>query len=112
MKGEHLGELEELVLLCLQAVDGDAATVDIQQMLEEAADRALSLGAIYAALDRLTGKGFVRSDLGEPTPVPGGRRKRLYTVTPDGAAALVAKREIRRSLWRRAHGPAPEGGGA
>jgi DNA-binding PadR family transcriptional regulator len=102
MKGDRLGELEELILLSLRMIGADASSLGIQQALEREADRPLSLGAIYAALDRLGGKGFVDSRLGDPTPVRGGRRKRFYALTDAGLEALVAKRRLRRALWEKA----------
>ena len=102
MKGDRLGELEELILLSLRVIGADANSLEIQQVLEREADRPLSLGAIYAALDRLGEKGFVDSHLGEPTPVRGGRRKRFYALTSAGLGALLAKRRTRQALWEKA----------
>ncbi len=103
MKGEHLGDLEELILLALMAVEGDTTTVEIQRILEEEAARSLTLGAIYAALDRLTDKRFVESNLAEPRPVRGGRRKRLYQITGSGKKALIVKENARNALRQRAN---------
>jgi DNA-binding PadR family transcriptional regulator len=99
VKGERLGEFEELVLLCVRQLAQDANGVEIQGLLAESAAREVSLGAIYAALDRAQRKGFVESWLGEPTPVRGGRRKRHYGLTEDGRIALEETRRIREVLW-------------
>lgn len=40
-------------------------------------------------LDRLEGKGFVESWMGEPTEQRGGRSKRIYRVTSAGRRALA-----------------------
>ena len=50
----------------------------------------MSLAAVYKTLDRLEGKGAVRSHVGEPTAERGGRAKRVYQVTPPGLRALRA----------------------
>lgn len=99
MKGDRIGEFEELVLLCVRQLDEDASSVEIQRMLRERAERSVALGAIYAALDRLERKKLVESWLGEPTAQRGGRRKRFYRVTTEGEGALEASRRIREALW-------------
>jgi DNA-binding PadR family transcriptional regulator len=101
MKGENLGEFEELVLLAVRGLGETRATgASIQEVLQKRARRRVSLGAIYAALDRGQRKGLVESWLGEPLPEPGGRRRRHYTVTGEGEAALRESRRVRESLWR------------
>src|SRR5690606_8952225 len=100
MKGENLGEFEELVLLAVRA-RGDAATgAAIQEELERRADRAVTLGAIYAALDRGERKGLVTWWVGAPVRKPGGRRRRHYAVTPAGERSLAESRRVRESMWR------------
>jgi len=97
----HLREFEELVLLSVRMNGDDASGVTIQRVLDSEAGRAVSLGAIYTALDRLARKGLVESWLGEPTPVRGGRRKRHYRVTPTGLEHLTEVRRVRNSMWGR-----------
>lgn len=100
MKGERLGEFEELVLLCVRRLGEDEAYgAEIQTALAEQADREVTLGAIYAALDRMQRKGFSDSWLAEPTPEQGGRAKRYYAVTDQGLEALEESRRIRERLW-------------
>ena len=102
MKGEHLGEFEELVLLSVRIMADDASGATIQEVLETDAGRPVSLGAIYAALDRLARKGLVDSELGDPTPKRGGRRKRYYRVTTEGVTQLESSRRVRDAMWKRA----------
>jgi DNA-binding PadR family transcriptional regulator len=99
MKGDNLGEFEELVLLAVRARGEDATGATIQEELERRAGRAVALGAIYAALDRGERKGLVTSWLGEPQRRPGGRRRRHYAVTKQGERALSESRRVRESLW-------------
>jgi len=99
MKGERLGEFEELVLLCVRQLGQDAHGSNVQALLAETAGREVTLGAIYAALDRAQRKGLARSWLGDPTPERGGRAKRHYAVTPEGEDALRESRLIRERLW-------------
>jgi PadR family transcriptional regulator PadR len=99
MKGEKLGEFEEVVLLSVRKGASEANGIVIQRILGEDGGRSVSLGAIYAALDRLARKRYVVSWLGEPTAVRGGKRKRHYEVTPEGLDALRATRSVRDKLW-------------
>jgi PadR family transcriptional regulator len=100
MKGDYIGEFEEIVLLAVRQLGENATGNAIQELIERTADRNVTLGAIYAALDRGHRKGLVESWLGEPLPVKGGRRRRHYAVTADGEAALQESRRVRESLWR------------
>jgi len=101
MKGTNLGEFEELVLLTIAALVNDAYSVAICDELEKNAGRPAKLGVVHAVLNRLEDKGYVKSKLGEATNMRGGKRKRYYTVTNGGKAALVRSREIRDQLWDR-----------
>ena len=100
MKGEYLGAFEELVLLAVASLGDDAYGVKVQQKVEHDAERAVSLGAVYASLDRLERKGFVSSWIGETGAFRGGRRKRHFTVTAEGRAELRAMRRVRDRMWR------------
>lgn len=101
MKGERLGEFEELVLLCVRRLGDAGYGAAIQDELVASAGREATLGAIYAALDRMVRKGFVSSWLGEPSPERGGRAKRHYAVEPAGEVALRESRKVRERLWTR-----------
>ena len=102
MKHEHLGELEELALLIVVALGSEAYGVAVQRRLERDAHRPIALGAVYAALERLERKGFLHSAVGASTPQRGGRRKRMFTATPEGLRALRQARRTRDHLWRLA----------
>jgi DNA-binding PadR family transcriptional regulator len=96
---ENLGAFEELVLLAVCGLAQEAYALSIQERLEDKAERRATLGALYRALNRLEKKGYVRSWMGEATPVRGGKRKRLYEATGAGKAAVVAARAAREGLW-------------
>lgn len=99
MKGTHLGEFEELVLLTIAALVNEAYSVGICDELAKHTGRAVKLGVVHAVLNRLERKGYVRSRLGDATSVRGGKRKRYYTVTSAGKAALIKAKEVRDNLW-------------
>lgn len=107
MKGERLGEFEELILLAVRRLGDEAHSSSIQTVLAEKAHREVTLGAIYSALDRCQRKGMVDSWLAEPTAKPGGRAKRHYGVTEEGEDVLRQSRRIRERLWRIAPEGAP-----
>ena len=100
MKGDHLGELEELVLLAVYGLAENAYGGAVVERLEATAGRKASLGAIYSALDRLERKACLTSRVGGATPERGGRRKRLFTITPTGEETLARLRESRRAMWK------------
>jgi len=101
MKGTHLGEFEELVLLTIASLVNNAYSVVICDELSKHADRTVKLGVVHAVLNRLEEKGLVKSQLGEATATRGGKRKRFYFLTGAGKASLVRAKEIRDQLWQK-----------
>jgi PadR family transcriptional regulator PadR len=101
MKGTHLGEFEELVLLTIASLMENAYSVAVCDELSKHADRTVKLGVVHAVLNRLEEKGLVKSELGEATATRGGKRKRYYTVTGAGKASLLRAKEIRDQLWQK-----------
>ena len=99
MKGTHLGEFEELVLLTVGILQSQAYAIKIVEEMEAQTGRRSSLSPIHSALYRLEKKGFVKSILGGATTTRGGRRKRIYDLTQAGRAALDRSREMRNQLW-------------
>ena len=97
----YIGELEQLVLLAILQCGDDAYTVSIRQVLAERSDRRVARGALYTSLERLEAKELVRSRLGEPLAVRGGRARRYFTVT---AAGLEALRDARRAVTNLSQG--------
>jgi DNA-binding PadR family transcriptional regulator len=100
MKGDRLGEFEELTLLAVRAIEPPVYGVPVQRFVERTTGRAATMGAIYAALARLEAKGYLRSTLGAPTPERGGKRKRLFEVTAAGMRTLKSLRSARERIWR------------
>ncbi len=99
MKHAHLGEFEELVLLAVCGLGEAVYAVPIQQRIEARAGRSTTMGAVYAALDRLEQKGFLASRLGAVTRQRGGKRKRFYEITGAGLTAASAMRRTRERMW-------------
>jgi len=102
MKGDHVGEFEELILLAVAGLGDEAYSVSIKERLDHATSRDVSIGAVYAALDRLEGKTLVTSRETAGSASRGGRRRRAFAVTRDGDRALREMRAVRDRLWRSA----------
>jgi PadR family transcriptional regulator, regulatory protein PadR len=85
---DYLGEFEHIVVLALLRLGERAYGVTVRQEIELRVGREVSIGAIYATLDRLEAKGYVKSHLGDPTPERGGRSKRFFRVSAKGMAAV------------------------
>ena len=92
-KGESLGEFEHLVLLAVLRLGEQAYGVTVRREIAERTGRDASIGAIYATLDRLQRKGYVTSRFADPTPERGGRSKRYFRVTAEGASAIQRTRQ-------------------
>ena len=99
MSQYHLGEFEEIVLLTVAILNGDAYGISIIGEIESRLDRNVSLGAIQTVLKRLENKGLVHSAFGEATKIRGGKRKRHYAITAEGRQLLKFTKEQRLSLW-------------
>ena len=88
MDRDHLGGFEHVVILALMRLGEEAYGVPVRQEIEARTRREVSIGAVYATLDRLEAKGYVKSRLGEPTPERGGRSRRFFRITPQGLRAV------------------------
>jgi DNA-binding PadR family transcriptional regulator len=83
-----LGDFEQLVLLGVLRLGGEAYGAAIRQEIHGRSGRDVSINAVYTTLDRLEGKGLLTSWVGEPTAQRGGRRRKFYALRPGGLAAL------------------------
>ncbi|MEM1405648.1 MAG: PadR family transcriptional regulator [Bacteroidota bacterium] len=99
MKGTYLGEFEELILLTVAVLNGEAYGVSIASIIEEEANRSVTISTIHNVLYRLEKKGFVTSRLGGATAERGGRNKRLFSITATGHEALNQSNKLRNRLW-------------
>src|SRR3954454_9801644 len=88
-RSDSLGQFEQLVLTSVLTLEDNAYGVTIHKNVQElASSKAVTLGAVYVALDRLEDKGLVSSWLSEPTAARGGRAKRCYRLEASGERAL------------------------
>ena len=94
-RGDYLGEFEQIVLLAVARLGDQPYGMEIRREIESRTGRAVSIGAVYATLDRLEEKGHVRP--GES--LAPGRARRSFSITSGGVAALEKSREIQTRLW-------------
>jgi len=96
---DFLGEFEQVVLLAVLRLEGEAYAVPVLREIEKRTRRSVTRGALYVTLERLEEKGYVESWLADPTPERGGRPKRFYKVKPGGVSALENSRNALQRMW-------------
>ena len=96
---DHLGDLEELVLLAVLRLGEDAYGASVRRELRRRAGRSVAVSTVYITLMRLEEKGLVSSRLAEPTAVRGGKAKRHFRLTAAGLASLQEERAIMERMW-------------
>jgi DNA-binding PadR family transcriptional regulator len=101
MKGNYLGELEELVLLTVGILYKQAYGVAVMDELEKQTGRSLNISAVHTVLNRLEEKGLVKSGMSDPTSERGGRRKRIFVLTAAGKRALEETTTLRNQLFNQ-----------
>ena len=99
MSKYHLGEFEEVVMLTVAILGNDAYGFSIIDEMESRLKRSVSIGALQQVLKRLEAKGYLDSEMGEPTEARGGRRKRYFKLTNIGQRILSETKNQRLGLW-------------
>lgn len=87
-KRDSLGQIELTVLAAISRLKEHAYGMSIRRLIEERTGRHVSIGSVYAALDRLKGKGLITFNLSDPVPVRGGRARQYYKIEAPGEVAL------------------------
>lgn len=91
-----LGSLEEQVMLAVLRTAGQAYGMAVRRELEAVTGRSVTIGSIYATLDRLEAKGLVSSTR---TAAADLASRRIFAVTDLGAGSLALTRDTRDRLW-------------
>ncbi len=94
-----LTRAEEYVLLAIWRLQQNAYSLKIQNEIHTISGEKWSLGTIYAPLERLEKRGFIKSYRSETTPERGGRQRRIYNLTIDGKEALVKTKDVHDTFW-------------
>jgi PadR family transcriptional regulator PadR len=95
-----IGEFEEIVLLAVGVLHGNAYGVTIKEEIEQRTKRDVTVGALQVTLRRLEKKGFLTSQHADPDPGRGGRPKLYFTLTAYGKKTLQEALEVRISFWK------------
>jgi len=99
MKRIQLGEFEEIVLLTVGVLHGNAYGVSIKDEIEQRLDREVAIGALQVTLRRLEAKGYLKSKQGDTNEIRRGRPKLFFEITAYGKNALEYSKESRDGLW-------------
>ena len=91
-------------MLAIAALELEAYGLAIKKELEEQTGRNISISAVHAACNRLETKGLLTSDFGEKSEMRGGKRKKIYSVSLKGQAALTEAFQLRQRMWNRLPG--------
>ena len=103
-KSTYLRDFELMILLAALRLGENAYGVPIARELKLHGRREVSLANVYATLERLQEKGYVSSELADPTPERGGRAKRYFSVTAQGLKKVRETQRVLVRLWRGVSG--------
>lgn len=98
MENFKLGTLEELILLTVGILYDKAYSIAIVEEYKNQTGKNINVSAIHTVLYRLEEKGCLESRLGEATSSRGGKRKRMFYITPYGKKALDEAQTLREQL--------------
>lgn len=101
MSKDHIGELEELILLLIVMLKEEAYGLALRKALKDQANRNVTIGAVHGTVNRLESKGFIESSMGGATEERGGRRKRIFTITASGKNVLQKSQDVKVNLWQQ-----------
>jgi PadR family transcriptional regulator PadR len=96
----YLGDLEEIVLLAVARCEPEAYGMRIRQEIEEQSGRGVAIGAVYAAIERLEDKGYIKAAAAPEGPNRDARARRFFAITPEGTRAVEDTAALRDRLWR------------
>ena len=96
----YLGDLEEIVLLAVARCEPEAYGMRIRQEIEDQSGRSVAIGAVYAVIERLEDKGYIRRVEAPADPKRDPRARRFFSITAPGTAAVEETAALRDRLWR------------
>lgn len=85
-----LKQTEQVVLLAIMRKHPDAYGVSIFDELKVRLGKEVPMATIYATLEKLEVKGFVKTRQGAATAERGGRAKMFFEITGKGQSTLNA----------------------
>lgn len=91
-----LGSLEEQVMLAVVRTGREAYGMNVRREIESVTGREITIGSVYATLDRLEAKGLVSSSRVGSTET---LSRRVFLLTDLGSRSLEMTRDTRARLW-------------
>jgi PadR family transcriptional regulator PadR len=95
----ELTKNEELILLSVWKLRDNAYGVTIREHFKKISGKVLNYGSLYNTLYLLVRRELVASEESEPLSKQGGRRKVLYSLTPEGKKALSDAQRTHKLAW-------------
>ena len=91
-------------MLAVVRTGAEAYGMSVRRELEMVTGRNVTIGSVYATLDRLEAKGLVASTR---TAASDAVSRRVFAITAVGARSLAQTRAVRERLWAgvRLQGP-------
>lgn len=83
-------------MLAVLRTGEEAYGMNVRRELEEVTGRDITIGSVYATLDRLEAKGFVASSRSSGGETPS---RRIFALTGPGFDSLALTRDTRERLW-------------
>jgi PadR family transcriptional regulator, regulatory protein PadR len=96
---QMLGEFEQMVMLAILRLRGDAYGVPIVEEIEASTGRSVAPASVHVTLRRLEQKGLITTWLSEPVAERGGRARRCVRVEREGLRQLRESRDMMDALW-------------
>ena len=94
-----IGEFEELCLLAVGVLEGDAYGISVQEEIKNRSGRNVTISTVHSTLVRLEQKGLLSSRMGGATELRGGRAKRFFELTASGKLTIKESRDLRNQMW-------------
>jgi len=96
---KSITRIEEIIMLSILNLGANAYLVSILGYVSKTLGKSVSLTSVHLPLSRLEKNGYLESSFGDATPVRGGRRKKIYSISKTGLQALEEYRNISNKLW-------------
>jgi DNA-binding PadR family transcriptional regulator len=94
-----LSRAEEIILLTVYKLQGNAYGVTIREQVNTDIGRYWPFGVIYKTLKKLKAKGYVKKIASNPVSERGGRTRYYYEITPEGISALEKILRVHSAIW-------------
>lgn len=98
---KYLTRQEELILLAVFHLRGNAYLVTVRRFLKEQTGNPWSVGAVYVPLERLRKKGYLEAYIGGSNARRGRNEIKYYKLTRSGLRALAERKQVNDIVWAK-----------